>query len=371
MRRALLFVILAALGCEREMASMMEGGPMDGGRPDVPVDMPDGMMPDIGPLDAEPPDVEPPDADPNPLRVNHMQVRGTNNSYHTNTNPFDLEFRDYYHLPLSEQAGEQGIRFFDFDLDPDRESSIVLEPRVSDALDIETICPSWFICLFELDLWMDENPRHALFVFFIAESWRFNSPPFLFQQLDDLEEDAVLTLGRDRILTPADVRGEYRTLREAIQQRGWPTAEEARGKVMLVLNDRAEARTRYLERGGLDPEDRLLFLIGEPARAEDPDTGDEVIFSFEPEFDGDPWYFETEPAELERMRDLAAAGYLVHGVSDDPQMIDDLQAAGTHFVATRYPEDVFGEIPPAGPVACNLVTRPDDCDPAEFEAAPR
>ncbi len=369
MRRALLFVILAALGCDRETASMMEGGPMDGGRPDVPVGMPDGMIPDIGPLDAEPPDVEPPDADPNALRVNHMQVRGTNNSYHTNTNPFDREFRDYYHLPLVEQAGEQGIRFFDFDLDPDRDAGIVLEPRVGDALDIETICPSWFICLFELEMWMDENPQHTLLVFLIAESWRFNSPPGLFFQLDDVEEDAVLTLGRDRILSPADVRGEHATLREAIRQDGWPTVDETRGKVMLVLNDRAEAREAYLENGGLDPDDRLLFLIGDPDRAEDPDTGDEVIFSFEPEFDGDPWYFETEPAELDRMRELAALGYLVHGISDDPQMVADLRAAGTHFVGTRYPDDVFGEIPAAGPVACNPVTRPDDCDPSEMEPA--
>ena len=366
MRRALLFVILAALGCEREMASMMEGGPMDGGRPDVPVGMPDGMMPDVGPVDAEPPDVEP-DADPNALRVNHMQVRGTNNSYHTNTNPFDLEFRDYYHLPLAEQAGEQGIRFFDFDLDPDRRAGIALDPRVSDALDVETICGPWFWCLFDFEFWLDDNPQHALIVFFVAESYRFNTPPGLLFQLDDLEEDAVLTLGRDRILTPADVRGEHRTLREAIQQRGWPTAEQTRGKVMFVLNDHAEARMRYIESGGLDPDDRLLFLMGDPARAEAPDTGDEVIFSFEPEFDGDPWYFETDPGELERIRELVAAGYLVHGVSDDPEMVAELRAAGAHFIATRYPDEVFGGIPATGPIACNPVTRPDACDPADFE----
>ena len=131
---------------------------------------------------------------------------------------------------------------------------------------------------------------------------------------------------------------------------------------MFVLNDRALARERYIERGGQNAEDRLLFLIGDPDLPDD----NEVVFTFEPEFTDFPWFFETDPDDLERMEALARAGYLVHGISDDPDMIASLRAAGAHFVGTRFPERL-GEIPPASPVGCNPITRPEDCDPAAIE----
>ena len=148
-------------------------------------------------------------------------------------------------------------------------------------------------------------------------------------------------------------------------RRGWPTVDATRGKVMFVLNDRDLARAEYILRGGEDPEDRLLFQMGDPAWADDPHAGDEVIFTFEPALPEHPWIFETDPAHLGRIRELAAAGYLVHAISDDPEMIDQLRAAGAHFIGTRFPER-FGPMPEAGPTVCNPITRPD-CDVATIE----
>lgn len=361
MKRALLFTLLAALGCQPEMSDMMKDPPMDGEPPDMPVGMPDGAVPF---------DAEPADADPNALRINHVQMRGTTNSYHVVDHDVNPELLGYNHLPIAEQAEEQGIRFFDFDLVPDRRAGIELEPQVTDdPLDGDANCLSWFLCMRGFSAWLDAHPRHALIVILVGEAWLFGTTPGLHFQLDDLEEDLREGIGRARILIPADVRGGRRTLREAIQLDGWPTVEETRGKVMVVLNDRALARARYIEHGGLDPDERLLFLVGDPDLADDPETGDEVVFTFEPEFDGDPWYFETDPTDLERMEELASAGYLVHGISDDPALIADLRAAGAHFIGTRFPERL-GPIPPTGPVACNPVTRPDDCDPAALEPSP-
>ncbi len=351
MRRALLFVILAALGCQSEMSNMMQDGPMDGGEPDARVEMPDGMVP----------------PDPNALRINHMQLRATTNSYHQQDTEEDPELFAYTHLPLAEQAAEQGIRFFDFDLWPDRWSGRSLYPRVTDhPADNAAICLTWFRCLSNFRPWVEANDDQALVVFLVGEAWLFATSPGLHFQLDVLEDVILATVGRERVLKPADVRGEHPTLRDAIRADGWPTVEATRGRFMFVLNNRALARERYIERGGLDPDERLLFIVGDPDRAEDPETGDEVVFAFEPEFDGDPWYYDTDPDDLERMQALSAAGFLVYGTSDDPAMIADLRATGAHAVGTRFPA-LFGEIPPSGPVACNPITRPDDCDPADFQ----
>ena len=116
MNRALLFATLAALGCQPEMSDMMGGDPMDASEWDMPGDMPDGGMPDFG-----------------PLRINHLQLRGTVNSYHTVDHNVDPDLLGYIHLPIAEQAEEQGIRFFDFDLNPDRRAGLVLEPEVTTA----------------------------------------------------------------------------------------------------------------------------------------------------------------------------------------------------------------------------------------------
>ncbi len=351
MRCAVLVIILGAIGCQPEMSDMMEDGPMDAGEADARVGMPDGMVP----------------PDPNPLRINHMQLRATTNSYHQQDTEEDPELFAYTHLPLAEQAAEQGIRFFDFDLWPDRESALTLYPRATDhPADNAAICPSWFWCLREFEPWVEANEDQALVVFLVGEAYLFATTPGLHVQLDVLEDVILDTLGRERVLKPADVRGAHPTLRDAIRADGWPTVQATRGKFMFVLNDRSLARERYIERGGLDPDERLLFIVGDPDRAEDPETGDEVVFAFEPEFDGDPWYYDTDPADLERMQALSAAGFLVYGTSDDPEMIADLRAAGAHAVGTRFP-DLFGEIPPSGPVECNPITRPGGCDPADFQ----
>ena len=74
-RGLLLLTVTALFGCQPDMDEMMNGGPMDGGPMDasVPVDMSpaevDVYVPTPAPMGA--------------LRVNHLQMRGTVDSYHT------------------------------------------------------------------------------------------------------------------------------------------------------------------------------------------------------------------------------------------------------------------------------------------------
>lgn len=366
MTRALLALMIGALGCQPEVNGMMEAGPVDGGWRPPDADMGDGGLP----LDMEAPPE--PDASADALRINHLQMRGTVNSYHDVDPDEDSELMAYVHRPLDEQAAEQGIRVFDFDIIPDRTAGIDLHPAVSDhPADDLNHCGAWLFCLYQLRDWMEAHPEHPPVVVLVREAFLYAHTSGLHYQLDDIERHIVMALGRDRVLTPERVRGAHPDMRAAINARGWPSVDATRGMAMFVLNTRGLARAFYLVEGGQDPDDRLLFLLGDPALADDRGTGDEVVFSFEPrlEDEEDPWHFETDPADLDRIEALAAAGFLVHGISDDPAMLDRLRAAGTHLIGSRYP-DRFGPIPPEGPTACNPVTGPADCDPTEIEPAP-
>ncbi|MEZ4432380.1 MAG: Ca2+-dependent phosphoinositide-specific phospholipase C [bacterium] len=283
------------------------------------------------------------------LRLNHIQVRGTVNSYHDFDPAADPSIH-YAHLPFEQQAELQGIRQFDIDVLGDGHRLIVR--RTLDWYDREVICNLFSECLAGLVLYSNRFYNHAPLVLLIGET-ELTNPAFpFFWHVDEIEAYVIHAFGRNRILAPADVRGGHPDLLTAIEADGWPSLDETRGKVMVVLNEHGAAREEYLTFGGLDPDDRILFLIGdldEPSR-------DEVIVSFD------------EPGEddLQQIEQLARGGFLVHASTDDPEMMQRLRAAGAHMVATRFPAEMFG---PAGdhPSSCNPVTAPATCHPEQID----
>lgn len=349
-RAMMIMVSFAVFGCVPEMTDMMmDGDPLHDGGP--------------GPIS----DANLPECRDDGLRLNHLQMRGTVNSYH--------DFRDderpeiaYRHLPLDEQAALQGIRQFDIDLAADRDGFISLRPQATEHPgDDENNCLSFRGCLWQLRDWSEATPNHPLVIVFVGETHIIQGRlPALQVQLDDIEREIIAGVGRERVLTPSDVQGGFPSLRAAVQCVGWPTVEATRGKYLFVLNDRGLPRVQYLLEGGLDPDDRLLFVVGDPSAAEDPATADEVIFTFDPD---ERFGFETDRATVPEMTALARAGYLIHAITDDPMAADEFREAGAHMVGTRFPERLW----PAAdhPITCNLLTSPVDCDPAEIDPGQR
>ncbi|MEZ4437108.1 MAG: Ca2+-dependent phosphoinositide-specific phospholipase C [bacterium] len=299
-----------------------------------------------------------------PLRLNHMQVRGTVNSYHDSRVPPIAPHTAYWHLPLDQQAAVQGIRQFDFDVYGDGHTLSVqhmvgLSDRVSH-------CGGLLPCLEGIAAWSDANPDHPPLVILMGESWIWPDIDLQFYwHVDEIEDYLLFALGRERMLSPADVRGEHPDLATAIAIDGWPTIDETRGKIIAVLNEHDEARAEYLEYGGLDPDDRFLFQIGDPAEP----SPDEVIFSFEGRGDGatEPWMEVIDEALLPEIERLVRSGALVHAATNDPAMVPRLRAAGAHMIASRWPDDVLGA-PDMPPSQCNPVTAPLDCRAERIEA---
>jgi hypothetical protein len=355
------------------------------------------------------------------VRLNHLQVLGSHNSYKLRPDPavlagvasFDETLAaeiDYEHRPLTEQLAEHGIRQLEIDVyaDPDggrfadRPALEVVglptasgEPELDEPgfktlhaadIDFETTCLTLVSCLEEVAEWSASDPEHLPVMIMIetktdaledlaadagidlaALGVRTTDILTMTRELfDDLEDEILSVFDRDRIITPDDVRGSHDTLDEAVRTgEAWPTLDDARGKFLFSLVDLGQTRDTYV---GDAPalEGRLLFTSSEEGR---PDAA----------------FLRIDDAigEADRIEAAVAAGYLVRTRTDIPAQEaatgdttrrDAALASGAHFLSTdHYVEDpALGtgyvvEIPDAPPgeaVRCNPVAVVPACEPA-------
>lgn len=353
---ATLLLAWTLVGCDETHGILSDGGFVDGSADG----MADGMSgAEMGEADAEP-DAEA-DAWVEPLRINHIQVRGTDNSYHDYPDRWENPEETYRHLPFPEQLAVQGIRQFDFDVWGNGQD-VWVNDRPAPPMTF-AFCDYLVECMGEIAAGIANDPDHLPIMILVGETrlwdWMDDPTPF-FWHVDEIEKAFVRAFGRDRMLSPADVRGHHPDLETAIAIDGWPTLAEARGKIIAVLNEHGAGRAEYLEFGGIDPADRFLFHIAD----RDALAPDEMIVSF-------PQASEGDLAEIER---LSSGGRLVHATTEDPAMVPRLRAAGAHMVASRRPDEVLG-VMVGDPSLCNPLTAPADCSPARIEppavAAPR
>ena len=159
--------------------------------------------------------------------------------------------------------------------------------------------------------------------------------PFDAAALRALDEEVLRVLGRDRVLTPDDVRGEAPNLEAAILDQGWPTLEEAGGKFVFVLDQGGAIRDTYLE-GNETLEGRVFFVNIDPGH---PSAAIRIL--------NDPFELESE------IRESVAAGYLVRTRADantvearsgDTTRREAAFTTGAQYISTDYyfPEQVSG-----------------------------
>ncbi len=216
-----------------------------------------------------------------PLAINDIQVIGSHNSFHLKPQQtlFDgitavsaelAESIEYSHRTLTEQLENFGIRQFELDVFADPEGGLYAtraanavvgldpvapEPELqtpgykvlhTQDFDFETTCLTLVLCLGEIEAWPSANPNHL----------------------------PVMVM----VETPDDVRGDAATLESAVLEQGWPTIEDSRGKVMILLNNQGDIRDLYLD-GHPNIESRPMFTSANPGdadaafvRLDDPNT---------------------------------------------------------------------------------------------------
>ncbi len=303
------------------------------------------------------------------LRFDQIQTLGTHNSYHVLEGSPAHPSHDYSHPPLATQL-DSGIRHFELDLHRDPVGG---PHRVYHIVDVDegTTCDTLADCLNEIRTWSLANPDHHLIVILIEPK---DDVARIFDDIgqdpkdsgEDLWDGHVASIDAiidatfpDRILTPATFRARSTpaaaTVRESLENRGFPTVAETRGQVAFVLNDTSAFLTEYRAAG-----EGLMFVFGE--------VGDDHTAFVKAD---DP---QSDPA---RITSAVTNGYIVRTRADADLVIDldrrdAALASGAQLITTDFPSavpvtDGYGVWLDAQPSQCNPVTAPPGCDAATLE----
>lgn len=342
------------------------------------------------------------------LRLNHIQVLGSHNSYHIQPKP-DLfaaiealvpplaRAWEYTHLPLAEQFSDQGIRQIELDVFADPEGGLYANRGATELLtgdgasgipeldepgfkvlhvqdlDFESTCWTFLQCLEEVRDWSTAHPGHApLTILVEAKADPIDAPfetvvpiPFDSAQFDALDAEIRSVFAPGHVITPDEVRGSHDTLEQAILQDGWPTLGASRGRILFALDNGGSTKAAYVE-GHPSLRDRVLFVSAEPGE-------DEAAFV----------KLNSAIGSFDRIQELVALGFIVRTRADgdteeartgDTTKRDTAIESGAQFVSTDYPapNPDFGtgymvEIPGGMPARCNPISAPADCRPEDIE----
>ena len=242
---------------------------------------------------------------PDEARMNQIQVLGSHNSYHSGVDPALFAFLrakygermdglEYSHLPIQQQL-DMGLRALEIDVVSDPNGGLYAHPaglqiEKENHLDGPPYDPDGLMLkpglkvihvpdidfrsnvytlqqeLAILKAWSLAHPNHLpIPVTMNAKDDGLKQPgfvqPLLFDKaaFDGWDEELVRGLGRDLLITPDDVRGDYATLEEAVLAHAWPKLSKARGKFFFVLDEDDKKKDTYIE-GHPSLRGRVMFV---------------------------------------------------------------------------------------------------------------
>lgn len=200
------------------------------------------------------------------VKFNEVAYIATHNSYQLESVPaFQQIYRDIETVsfglfngdaPLycSDTLTEQfnlGIRSIELDIetvvDGDNVSFVCAH---SPLIDMTSSCYDFELALEEIKMWSDANPRH-LPITVIVEPKEIFLPErgmhFInLEYVNELDKLLIEVLG-DRLITPADMMGDYSSLKEMRENDGWLTLEECAGRVVVLLHDTDGVTSKYIK----------------------------------------------------------------------------------------------------------------------------
>jgi len=217
------------------------------------------------------------------LHLNQVQVLGSHNSYRPYpspqtqarilaNDPQDWPALAYGNPPLESQLA-LGLHQLEIDVSADPNGGLYADPYKHNqapqalltqmllpgakvlhipGLDVDSHCRTFPECLAIFARWSDHHPGHdpiMILVNSVDQSavkglWPHHSA-FDRASLDALDADIAHIIGRARVITPDEVRGDHATLREAVLAGAWPTLAKARGRFLFVLDGSPEHERIY------------------------------------------------------------------------------------------------------------------------------
>ncbi len=243
------------------------------------------------------------------LPINRIQVIGSHNSYKQAIDPALFAFFrnrdsvsaskiDYEHIGLTEQLN-MGLRNLEIDVYADDKGGRYAHPKGLDwvpdqppfdpegemkapgfkvfhivDLDFRSHALTLTGCLKQLKDWSEAHPDHEpVFITLECKDQASDNPQltvpekFTAGTLAELDTVLLQNLGARHFVTPDQVKGKYRTLEEAVLHNNWPTVKEARGKFLILLDDKAAKRDLYTG-GHPSLKGRVMFVNAEAGTPE-------------------------------------------------------------------------------------------------------
>lgn len=309
---------------------------------------PETLVPHVYPLDDE-------------LRLHHVQVRGTHNSYHVEPESVVHPSHAYSHAPLDIQLETQNVRTFELDLHRFDDTFEVFHLILVDEV---STCQMFTDCLSVVQQWSASKPDHLpIMIWLEMKSGMTNAP---LESLLLIEEEIESVFPPEQLLTPELVRGDYASVREALDSEGWPTLGKVRGRVMFIILNNGEHTGPYTN-DFTSLENRLLFPRANASQY------------------GMPWAAVEKlgTSSVEGIAQINAGNMLVAANvcaadDEDPTCYSKREegiANGIHMLKDDFPYPVgnreyWMELPD-GPVAsCNPLTAPENCTGEALEWKP-
>lgn len=211
------------------------------------------------------------------------------------------ESLSYSHPDLKTQL-DAGLRSLEIDVNPDPQGGLFLNPAgyrmlkeqgVTDLaphdttgldrpgfkvlhipdIDFRSHCNAFTTCLTQIREWSDAHPAHVpLFILVEAKSQAIpilpdaaKVAPFDAKAFDALDTEILSVFDRKRIITPDDIRGDHKTLNEAVLAKNWPTLDASRGKILfLMITANGTASTEGYLTGHPSLKGRVAFVRANP-----------------------------------------------------------------------------------------------------------
>jgi hypothetical protein len=243
------------------------------------------------------------------LRINQLQVIGSHNSYKQAIDPalfkmlskmdsVSMSKIDYSHVTLTEQLN-LGLCNLEIDVYADTSGGRYAHPKGLDwapgqplydtaavmqvpgfkvfhipEIDFRSNCLTFRQCLQELKIWSNAHKNHyPVFITINAKDDDMKRPGFTAPEkftatiYDLLDKEIVTYLGKEKIITPDAVRGNYNSLQEAVFAGNWPLLKNAKGKFIFILDETGDKITTYIkDHPAL--QGRMLFANAQPGTPE-------------------------------------------------------------------------------------------------------
>jgi hypothetical protein len=296
---------------------------------------------------------------PETLRWNEAQMAGTHNSYHVEADFAVHASHHYTHEPLDIQLEEQGVRAFELDL---HQHGDTLRVYHLFFIDEESTCDTLKECLGVMKTWSDTHQAHLPIMIWLEIKDDLGGSAM--NDLSVIDEAIHAVFSEEQLITPDTLRGTYSSVREALDNEGWPTLDQVRGRFAFILLNGGDHQSSYL---GAEPSQsgQVLFCR---ASADQYDA---------------PWAAFAKinnPKESDAIAAALAAGLMVAsntcGADDSQESCMERREAGlqngVHMLKDDFPgpsngQDTWLEIPGGTPARCNPATATPDCTSEALE----